>query len=295
METGEEEGDEEETSEDIKKKIAELDKLDEEFLLLKDEWDKLENGSVPEGEGREASEEKTVPKEKEVPVKKSGGGIFGIFNRFRRKKKTVKGKPTLPEKKPAPTEAPKEEEPAPKEAPKKVEMPIDKLPKDEAIKLLRGETPEKKPEDVVESPPEKKTVEEKTVKAEPIVLGKASKKEMLKEVLETLERRATDVKGSAIVTRDGLIISSKLPASLDLNAFGGLTASFFGAAETSLYEIKKAAIQDIYIESDETKVIAVVAGEYAFLVTMVLLNANIGIVLMEMKKAAAQIEEIMKS
>ena len=50
----------------------------------------------------------------------------------------------------------------------------------------------------------------------------------------------------------------------------------------------------MYIESDEVKIIALEAGESAFLVTMVKLNANTGLVLMQMKKATVGIKKVME-
>ena len=124
---------------------------------------------------------------------------------------------------------------------------------------------------------------------------KISKKDKLDGILRNMELKADGIQGSAIVTRDGLIVASRLPSGVDLNAFGGFSASFFGATETAVYELKKVRLYDAYIESDEGKVIAVEGGEYVFLVTLVKLDANTGLVLMYMKKAAKDIMKIMES
>ena len=226
---------------DIRKKIKELDKLDEEFMLMKREWERIERGEGGiEGRGRESEKQ---------DIFNSGVGTL---------------KPALPKLKP-------------KEKPPEVE-------EEETITLIdisKDKIPETfQEEEITEKPAEKK---------------KISKKKRLDNVLKNLEGRVKDVKGSAIVTRDGLIVSSRLPTDVDLNAFGGFSASFFGAAETAIYELKNVPLYDVYIETDEVKVIAVEAGEYAFLVTLVKLNANTGFVLMEMKNSANEIKKIMTS
>ncbi len=143
----------------------------------------------------------------------------------------------------------------------------------------------------------KPQTEEKHQKKEekPKKKDKISKKDKLNSILRNMELKADGIQGSAIVTRDGLIVASRLPRGVDLNAFGGFSASFFGATETAVYELKKVRLYDAYIESDEGKVIAVEGGEYVFLVTMVKLDANTGLVLMCMKRAAKEIMKIMES
>jgi len=227
---------------DIRKKIKELDKLDEEFMLMKREWERIESGEREIEGGKRRESEKQ-----------------GIFN-------TVVStlKPALSKLKPKEKPPEVEEE----ETTTLIDISKDKIP----------ETFQE--EEVPEKPPEKK---------------KISKKKRLNNVLKNLEERVKDIKGSAIVTRDGLIVSSRLPTDVDLNAFGGFSASFFGAAETAIYELKNVPLYDVYIETDEVKVIAVEAGEYAFLVTLVKLDANTGFVLMEMKNSANEVKKIMTS
>ena len=229
---------------DIRKKIKELDKLDEEFMLMKREWERIERREGGIEGGKRGSEKQDI-----------FNSVLGTL------------KPALPKLKP-------------KEKPSEVE-------EEETITLIdisKDKIPETFQEEEITEKPEK-----------PAEKRKVSKKKRLDNVLKNLEGRVKDIKGSAIVTRDGLIVSSRLPTDVDLNAFGGFSASFFGAAETAIYELKNVPLYDVYIETDEVKVIAVEAGEYAFLVTLVKLDANTGFVLMEMKNSANEIKKIMTS
>ena len=120
-----------------------------------------------------------------------------------------------------------------------------------------------------------------------------SKKEELIEVLEGLSD-VGDIDGAVIATRDGLLIASHLPQDVSAETFAAMSATMFGAAETAVSELKKGKIKRIISEAEDCKLIAVDAGPTAALVALVKPNANLGLVLMEMTKAANMIKEIMK-
>ncbi|MEA1925096.1 MAG: roadblock/LC7 domain-containing protein, partial [Candidatus Altiarchaeota archaeon] len=182
---------------------------------------------------------------------------------------------------------------------------LGRMEPEQVMKMLREDVGEKERADLKGiTKVRKEAVEEKETQTgeehqekeeKPEKKDKISKKDKLGSILRNMELKADGIQGSAIVTRDGLIVASRLPSGVDLNAFGGFSASFFGATETAVYELKKVRLYDAYIESDEGKVIAVESGEYVFLVTLVKLNANTGLVLMYMKKAAKDIMKIMES
>ena len=119
-----------------------------------------------------------------------------------------------------------------------------------------------------------------------------SKKDLLLGILKGLSSIG-DIDGSAIVTRDGLLISSDLPRDLDAETFAAMSATMLGAAETAVGELKKGTVERVIAEGKETKLITKGAGPSAVLVSMVRPDANLGLVLVEMGKASEKIEEVM--
>ena len=120
-----------------------------------------------------------------------------------------------------------------------------------------------------------------------------SKKDRLLGILKSLSSIG-DIDGSAIVTRDGLLIASDLPRDLDAETFAAMSATMLGAAETAVGELKKGSVERVIAEGKETKLITKGAGPSAVLVSMVQPNANLGLVLVEMGKASEKIEEVMR-
>lgn len=120
-----------------------------------------------------------------------------------------------------------------------------------------------------------------------------SLREMLEKVLKDL-KVAGDVEASAIVSRDGLLIASDIPQSVNAEAFAAMTATMLGAAETATSELGKGVPDRVIVESKETKIITCGAGSKALLVLMANPNANLGLVLLEMGKASEKVKELLK-
>ena len=117
-----------------------------------------------------------------------------------------------------------------------------------------------------------------------------TKKEKLSEILKHL-RKSGDIEGAAIITRDGLLIASELSEDIDGDTFAAMSATMTGAAETAIQELKKSSPERVIVESKNTKLIAIGAGEQTILTCIVNPDAKLGLVLMEMKKASATIEK----
>jgi len=121
--------------------------------------------------------------------------------------------------------------------------------------------------------------------------------EFKRDKLEKILKELSDVGGilgSAIVTRDGLLVVSDLcKKGCDINdeTFAAMSATMFGAAETALVEMKKKKAEEVTVESDDAKLIALSAGDKALLVTITEPDVNLGLVRIEMGKASEKIQK----
>jgi len=112
-----------------------------------------------------------------------------------------------------------------------------------------------------------------------------SKIETLLEILRKLTEIG-DVEGSAIATRDGLLIASNLPEDIAAKIFVAMSATVIGAADTAISELREDNTGRVIIEGKEIKLIMMNAGSNTILVSTVAKNASIGLILIEMKNAA---------
>ena len=120
-----------------------------------------------------------------------------------------------------------------------------------------------------------------------------TKKEKLNQILQKLISTG-DVEGAAVITRDGLLIASELSESIDGETLAAMAATMTGAAETAVQELKKTSPDRVIVESKNTKLITVGAGQQAILVCVIDPNAKLGLILLDMKKAADDIQKEVK-
>jgi predicted regulator of Ras-like GTPase activity (Roadblock/LC7/MglB family) len=121
-----------------------------------------------------------------------------------------------------------------------------------------------------------------------------SKKDSFANLLRNLEISAKDIKGVAVTTKNGLPIAVRLPRELDIEAFCGMSAAMYGAAETTMMELRRSSLLWVYTETDDSTLVVVDAGSSAMLVALISAGANIGLVLVKLKYAADTVRTLMK-
>ena len=117
-------------------------------------------------------------------------------------------------------------------------------------------------------------------------------KERIELVLDEL-RKTGDIEASAVVRRDGLMVSSDLPARVESRTVAAMTAALVGTAETTSSELKRGAFQEVVVDSEKGKIVAIGAGKMALLVSLMRPEGNLGFVLLSMERAAKNIESIL--
>ena len=103
-------------------------------------------------------------------------------------------------------------------------------------------------------------------------------------------RKTSDIEGSSVVSRDGLIVASDLLADVDKKTFAAMS----GAGETASAEPKKGHPDQIIIDSKMGSIITKGAGKKAILVCLIKPKANLGLVLLTMNKESKKITKILK-
>ena len=117
-------------------------------------------------------------------------------------------------------------------------------------------------------------------------------KEMLEKVLVDLKKTG-DVEASSVVSRDGLLMASDIPGGVHAETFAAMSATMLGAAETAANELKKGVPDRVIVESPDGKIIVTGAGGKSLLVVMTGADAGLGLILVEMDKAAGKIKEVL--
>ncbi len=114
---------------------------------------------------------------------------------------------------------------------------------------------------------------------------------MLEKILNNL-KNIGGIEGSAVASRDGLLIYSTLTKS-NAETFAAMSATMIGAAETATTELGKGIPDRVIVESKNGKIIGTGAGSKALLIVMTEPNASLGLILIETAKASEKIKEVL--
>ena len=116
--------------------------------------------------------------------------------------------------------------------------------------------------------------------------------EEIERILRDVQSRIPDLEGLAVVTRDGLPIASALYTSTDEDRISAMTAASLSLSERVVIELERGLMEQVIITGSNGLVIIRDAGEHAVLVGIARVDAKLGLVLLDMKRAAKKLAEM---
>jgi predicted regulator of Ras-like GTPase activity (Roadblock/LC7/MglB family) len=99
----------------------------------------------------------------------------------------------------------------------------------------------------------------------------------LDKELERLENFG-EVIGTAVVNRNGLLISSRLPRDIDERRLSALAATMFQAMETATLNLDNNQIKNITVVYQDYQIIVLEVNEKSILVCLIDINDNLGLI-----------------
>jgi predicted regulator of Ras-like GTPase activity (Roadblock/LC7/MglB family) len=109
----------------------------------------------------------------------------------------------------------------------------------------------------------------------------------LRKIVEDLIR-IDGVIGSLLVGKDGLVVSSTLLEDEDAEVLGAMSAAMFGTISKSAERIGVGTLRDTIIEASEGS-IQLIEAEDLILVVITEKGVNLGMIRIEMRKAAKRV------
>ncbi len=121
----------------------------------------------------------------------------------------------------------------------------------------------------------------------------ASMVEMLDKVLVDL-KKVGGVEASVVAKRDGLLIASNIQSyGSRAETFAAMSATMLAAAETATTELGKGVPDRVIVETEHGKLIATGAGSKALIIVLTNPDAGLGLILVELEKAAEKVKKIL--
>ena len=120
-----------------------------------------------------------------------------------------------------------------------------------------------------------------------------SRSERMTERLRELQASSPDVEAAAIISVDGLPIAASLPQSVEEDRVAAMSAAMLSLGERIAGELGRGTLDEVYVRGDKGFVIVRAVGEEAVLAVLARQQAKLGLLFLDMRRAAAEFSKIL--
>ena len=117
----------------------------------------------------------------------------------------------------------------------------------------------------------------------------------LDQILAELVGQVPEIEASAVVSFDGLAMAAALPPNMDEDRVAAMSAALLSLGERAADGLGRGALSQIYVEGENGTVFLVSADDEAVLVAVAARGAKVGLMLFEVRRAAAAVAEALRS
>lgn len=120
-----------------------------------------------------------------------------------------------------------------------------------------------------------------------------AKASMLTEMLQKFTSATPEIQGAALVTPDGLSLTSALPTNMDEERTAAMSAAMLSLGERIGQELSRGVIDRIVVEGEKGYSVMVSCGEEAVLLVLAAKEAKQGLLFLEVKRVVKDIVAIL--
>lgn len=119
-----------------------------------------------------------------------------------------------------------------------------------------------------------------------------SRTELMVNRLRDMQAASPDIEASAVVSVDGLIMASALPQDVEEDRVSAMSAAMLSLGERIASELGRGVLDQVYIRGGKGYVILTAVGEEAVLTALAREQAKLGLVFLEMRRAAEDLTRL---
>jgi len=119
------------------------------------------------------------------------------------------------------------------------------------------------------------------------------KADLLTSVLNELNGTSADIEASGVISTDGLMMASVLPSGMDEDRVGAMSAAMLSLGDRTAQELNRGSLEQVLIKGKHGYVLMTYAGEEAVLTVLAKPNAKLGLIFLDVKRAAESIAEML--
>jgi predicted regulator of Ras-like GTPase activity (Roadblock/LC7/MglB family) len=116
-----------------------------------------------------------------------------------------------------------------------------------------------------------------------------NRNQLMVDRLRELQSTTPDIEASAIVSIDGLTIASALPQGVEEDRVSAMSAAMLSLGDRIASELGRGSLEQVYIKGEHGFVILISVGQDAVLTALSRDHAKLGLVFLDMRRAAEDI------
>jgi predicted regulator of Ras-like GTPase activity (Roadblock/LC7/MglB family) len=116
--------------------------------------------------------------------------------------------------------------------------------------------------------------------------------EKIQETLRKLRSTSAEIVGACVVSTDGFIVASLLPAEVDEEVVSAMAAAMLGVSERIALELRNSPMQQTYVKTDNGYILINAVGADSLLVVLTTENAKLGLIFLDVKRRVAELEDL---
>jgi uncharacterized protein len=113
-----------------------------------------------------------------------------------------------------------------------------------------------------------------------------SRSQLMVDRLRSMQAASPDIEASAIVSVDGLIMASALPAEVEEDRVSAMSAAMLSLGERIATELGRGSLEQVYIKGTKGFIVLTAVGDEAVLTALARQDAKLGLIFLEMRRAS---------
>ena len=119
-----------------------------------------------------------------------------------------------------------------------------------------------------------------------------TREEQLTRILKGLSNGTPDIEGAAVISMDGLVIASSLPSYVEEDRISAMSAALYGIGNRAAEELQRGDVEQLYIRGLNGYMLITQAGPDAVLTVMANAKAKLGIIFLDVRRAAQEVAKV---
>jgi len=119
-----------------------------------------------------------------------------------------------------------------------------------------------------------------------------SRTEQMVDRLRDLQASSGEIEGSAVVSVDGLIMASSLPAGVEEDRVSAMSAAMLSLGERISTELGRGTLHQVFVHGKKGYVVLMSVGVEAVLTVLTREQAKLGLIMLDMRRAAEDMSKL---